>query len=295
MPVGLSEDEWRLVLQRRQQQQQQQPQMPPPAAQLGSLGMGNVEPVGDVLQPFITSQGYAASVGPTVGPGMVSAAAVTTALQSLTHTLRQEIAGLVAAGAGGQQQQLPTAAGGKQQQQQQLPAAAGGQQQQQPAAAGGQQQLQLQQPPPTPTTQRQRPFPVLSSHSSLAGLADWYSARPHPSDVAGRTPQQMEEAGHHKWRSGKSHTRRWSEYAVLINAISQKQKQLIDDQRQRDRVVHVSFVEAAQHLDQERLSLPNPNPKKAGVLMSVCQYRKHCQAGKGTEGTEAGSSGEEMD
>jgi hypothetical protein len=65
---------------------------------------------------------------------------------------------------------------------------------------------------------------------------------------------------------------------VLLTALEEKQEQLVDAQRRLGRRgVQVDMVAAAQKLDEERLALPNPNPKSSKP-MSVCQFREHLTA-----------------
>jgi hypothetical protein len=123
-----------------------------------------------------------------------------------------------------------------------------------------------------------KPFPSLSVHTSMEALAHWYAVQPHHSAAAaGRTIKQMEDDGSHTWRAGGS-KQRWSEYMVLLTALEEKQEQLVDAQRRLGRRgVQVDMVAAAQKLDEERLALPNPNPKSTKP-MSVCQFREHLTA-----------------
>ncbi|WIA35923.1 hypothetical protein OEZ86_004302 [Tetradesmus obliquus] len=98
----------------------------------------------------------------------------------------------------------------------------------------------------------------------MEALAHWYAVQPHHSEVAaGHTIKQMEDDGSHSWRAGGS-KQRWSEYMVLLTALEEKQEQLVDAQRRLGRRgVQVDMVAAAQKLDEERLALPNPNPKSS--------------------------------
>jgi len=65
---------------------------------------------------------------------------------------------------------------------------------------------------------------------------------------------------------------------VLIDAILNKQEQLVDAQRALGRRgVQVSLDAAAKAFNEERLALPNPSAR-SNKPMSVCQYREHLTA-----------------
>jgi hypothetical protein len=301
-PPGLSDAEWQAVLQLRQQQQrrpglsdaewqmvqrtrqasrqapaQQQQQR---SGQLGSTllqGMGTVEPLGEIALPHITAQGAAAAALGAAGAhtatmgcagGSVPADGVVEALLELRQLIMQQ-----------QQQQGCCCAGMQQQQQQQNQC-----EDQDMGEAGGagevlqQQQQQHQQQQQKHSKKGVKPFPSLSMHTSMEALAHWYAVQPHHSaEAEGRTIKQMEDAGSPAWRAGGS-KQRWSEYMVLLTALQEKQDQLVDAQRRLGRRgVQVDLVAAAQKLDEERLALPNPNPKSTKP-MSVCQFREHLTA-----------------
>jgi hypothetical protein len=269
-PPGLSDAEWQLVQQTRQASRQPQARQQQQGSRSGSTllhGMGTVEPLGEIALPHITAQGAAAAALGAAGAhtatlgcvgGSVPADGVVEALLELRQLIMQQQQSCSCAGM--QQQQQPC-------QDQDMGEAEG--------AGEVQQQQQVQQ---QLSKKGVKPFPSLSVHTSLEALAHWYAVQPHHSaEAAGRTIKQMEDAGSHTWRAG-GVKQRWSEYKVLLTAIEEKQEQLVDAQRRLGRRgVQVDLVTAAQKLDEERLALPNPNPKSSQP-MSVCQFRVHLTA-----------------
>ncbi|WIA17357.1 hypothetical protein OEZ85_014219 [Tetradesmus obliquus] len=276
-PPGLSDEEWQLLLQTRQarrqaqarQQQQQQ------GRQFGSSllqGMGTVEPLGEIALPHITAQGAAAAALGAAGARTATTAGAggSVPIDGLLEVLL-DMRQLITQG------QQGCSCAGMQQQQQQCEDHGMGE-------AGGagevlqQQHQKQQQQQKQPSKNSVKPFPSLSVHTSMEALAHWYAVQPHHSEVAaGRTIKQMEDDGSHSWRAGGS-KQRWSEYMVLLTALEEKQEQLVDAQRRLGRRgVQVDMVAAAQKLDEERLALPNPNPKSSKP-MSICQFREHLTA-----------------
>jgi hypothetical protein len=121
-------------------------------------------------------------------------------------------------------------------------------------------------------------FPSLSTHASLAELAEWYYVNPLGS--TGQTPQQLEQAGKadgQQWRGGHRYRhQRWAEYEQLLRVIEGCRAELNEDSRRSNsnphRVADVGAVEAARELDRERVRLG----------LTVCEYREYkMQRGKG--------------
>lgn len=121
-------------------------------------------------------------------------------------------------------------------------------------------------------------FPDLSTHKTLAELADWYYVR-HLGDT-GKTPQQLEAVGqddNYAWRGGARHSfQRWAEYEQLLRAIEAERGRLTEEERSKSshphRVVQVDAVTAAVKLDARRQEL----------CLSLCEYREYNNgSGKG--------------
>jgi hypothetical protein len=114
-------------------------------------------------------------------------------------------------------------------------------------------------------------FPDLSSHASLAELAEWYYVQSYRN--TGKTPQQLEVDGRsdkQQWRGGHRHRiQRWNEYVQLLRVIEQQRSAMQDERRRSSHNAHcvatVDEVSAARELDRQRERLG----------LSVCEYRQY--------------------
>jgi hypothetical protein len=117
---------------------------------------------------------------------------------------------------------------------------------------------------------KEKYFPDLSSHASLAELAEWYYILCYKN--TGKTPQQLEVEGKkdgQQWRGGQRHRiQRWTEYVQLLREVERQRTDMQQELRRSSHNPHcvdtVGEISAARELDRQR--------KQLGL--SVCEYRQ---------------------
>lgn len=118
---------------------------------------------------------------------------------------------------------------------------------------------------------KEKYFPDLSSHASLAELAEWYYVQLYKN--TGKTPQQLEVEGKkdgQQWRGGGRHRiQRWVEYEQLLRVIERQRSDMQEQDRINARnpqsVATVDAVSAARDVNRQRVRLG----------LSVCEYRQY--------------------